>query len=568
MTHRIWILIAACLFLAACGGGGGGSGGGSTGTAPVPIPGPTEAEAGRLLAQGTFGATEASIEAVRAGTVESWIRAQINTPPPSVSHQAYLDARLAGLRVTSPNANLSYDHFVESWWLASVTGQDQLRERVAFAYSQIFVISLASDVVDPRGAGAYYDMLTANAFGNYRDLLEKVTLNPMMGRYLTYLGNTKEDAAGTRTPDENYAREVMQLMTLGLYQLNLDGTPKTDISGRPLAAYTPADISGLAKVFTGWSWYSPAPSASTFFGRNPDPDSMVRQMIFYPQYHSTSQKAFLGTAIPASTTVDGPGDLKIALDTLFNHPNTGPFISRQLIQRLVTSNPSPAYVQRVAGVFNNNGAGVRGDMGAVVTAILMDPEARNATTAEDPAYGKLREPVIRMTHMMRAFQGNSVSGKWQVRSTGANTSLGQSPLLASSVFNFWRPGYVPPGTTTLGSRNLAAPEFQIVNEVTNAGYVNVIEQTISNGIGTGNDVRLSLSNEVLIADKPEQLADRLNRLLMAGQMSSALRKRVLDTINAYAISTTDLTQANQAKTNRVKAAVLLVMTSPEYLVQR
>jgi uncharacterized protein (DUF1800 family) len=568
VTRRISILIAACLFLAACGGGGGGGGGGSTGTGPAPIPGPTEAEAGRLLAQGTFGATEAGIEAVRAGTAESWIRAQINTPPPSVSHQAYLDARLAELRVTSPNATLSFDHFIESWWLASVTGQDQLRERVAFAYSQIFVISLASDVVDPRGAGAYYDMLTANAFGNYRDLLEKVTLNPMMGRYLTYLGNMKEDAAGTRTPDENYAREVMQLMTLGLYQLNLDGTPKTDISGKPLAAYSSADISGLAKVFTGWSWYSPAPSTSTYFGGNPDPDSKVRQMIFYPQYHSTSQKAFLGTTIPASATVDGPGDLKIALDTLFNHPNTGPFVSRQLIQRLVTSNPSAAYVQRVAGVFNNNGAGVRGDMGAVITAILMDPEARNATTAEDPAYGKLREPVIRMTHMMRAFQGSSLSGKWQVRSTGANTSLGQAPLLASSVFNFWRPGYVPPGTTVLGSRNLAAPEFQIVNEVTNAGYVNVIEQTISNGIGTGNDVRLSLSNEVLIADKPEQLADRLDRLLMAGQMSGTLRKRVLDTINAYAISPTDLNQANQAKANRAKAAVLLVMTSPEYLVQR
>ena len=566
MTHRIWILIAACLCLAACGGGGGG--GGSTGTGPALIPGPTEAEAGRLLAQGTFGATEADIASVRAGTVESWIRAQISMPAPSVSHQAYLDARLAELRVTSPNATLSYDHFVESWWLASVTGPDQLRERVAFAYSQIFVISLASDVVDPRGAGAYYDMLTVNAFGNYRDLLEKVTLNPMMGRYLTYLGNMKEDAAGTRTPDENYAREVMQLMTLGLYQLNLDGTPKTDLSGKPLASYTPADISGLAKVFTGWSWYSPAPSNSTFFGGNPDPDSKVRQMIFYPQYHSTSQKAILGTTIPASATVDGPGDLKIALDTLFNHPNTGPFVSRQLIQRLVTSNPSPAYVQRVAGVFNNNGSGVRGDMGAVVTAILMDPEARNATGAEDPAYGKLREPVIRMTHMLRAFQGNSLSGKWQVRSTSANTSLGQSPLLASSVFNFWRPGYVPPATTVLGSRNLAAPEFQIVNEVTNAGYVNAVEQTISTGIGAGNDVRLSLSNEVLIADQPDLLADRLNRLLLAGQMSSALRKRVLDTLNAYTISPTDLNQASQAKTNRVKAAVLLVMTSPEYLVQR
>jgi uncharacterized protein (DUF1800 family) len=567
MTRRIWILIAACLCLAACGGGGGG-GGGSTGTGPAPIPGPTEAEAGRLLAQGTFGATEADMDAVRAGTVESWIRAQISAPPPSVTHQAYLEARLAELRQTTPNAMLNPDHFIDSWWRTSVTGPDQLRERVAFAYSQIFVISLASDVIDPRGAGAYYDMLTANAFGNYRDILEKVTLNPMMGRYLTYLGNVKEDAAGTRTPDENYAREVMQLMTIGLFQLNPDGTPKRDLSGKPLASYTQADISGLAKVFTGWSWYSATPTSSTFFGGNMDADAVVRPMIFYPQYHSTSQKAFLGATIPASATVDGPGDLRIALDTLFNHPNTGPFVSRQLIQRLVTSNPSPAYVQRVAGVFNNNGSGVRGDMGAVVTAILMDPEARTAATAEDPAYGKLREPVIRMTHMMRAFYGNSLSGKWKVHSTSASTSLGQSPLFAGSVFNFWRPGYVPPATTALGSRNLAAPEFQIVNEVTNAGYVNTIDQMVSNGIGEGSDVRLSLSNESLVADKPEQLADRLNRLLMGGQMSSTLRKRLLDVINAYTISPNDPIQASQAKTNRVKAAILLVMTSPEYLVQK
>jgi hypothetical protein len=266
--------------------------------------------------------------------------------------------------------------------------------------------------------------------------------------------------------------------------------------------------------------------------------------------------------------VDGPGDLKIALDTLFNHPNTGPFVSRQLIQRLVASNPSPAYVQRVAGVFNNNGAGVRGDMGAVVTAILMDPEARTASVAEDPAYGKLREPVIRMTHLLRAFHGASLSSKWQVRSTSASTSLGQSPLFAASVFNFWRPGYVPPATTALGARGLAAPEFQVVNEVTNSGYVNTISQVVNSGIGIGNDVRLSLSNEVLIADKPEQLADRLNRLLLSGQMSATLRKRVLDAVNSYTISPADPVQASQARSNRVRAAVLIVMTSPEYLVQK
>jgi uncharacterized protein (DUF1800 family) len=291
-------------------------------------------------------------------------------------------------------------------------------------------------------------------------------------------------------------------------------------------------------------------------------------MILYSQYHSTSQKSFLGVTIPASTTVDGPGDLKIALDTLFNHPNTGPFVSRQLIQRLVTSNPSPAYVQRVAGVFNNNGAGVRGDMAAVITAILMDPEARSASVASDPAYGKLREPVLRMTHMLRAFNSTSTSGKWQIRSTSANTSLGQSPLNASSVFNFWRPGYVPPATTALGGRGLAAPEFQIVNEVTNAGYVNTISQVVNSGLGVSNDVRLSTSNEILLAEKPDQLADRLNRLLLSGQMSAGLRKRVIDSVSSYAVSSTDANQAAQARTNRVKAALLIVMTSPEYLVQK
>jgi uncharacterized protein (DUF1800 family) len=567
MTHRIWITLLLVLTLAACGGGGGG-GGGSTGTGPAPIPGPTEAEAGRLLAQGTFGATETDIDQVRSGTTEAWIRSQISIPPPTVTHQAFLEARLEEMRQTAPNAQLYPDLFFDSWWRTAVTSPDQLRQRVAFAYSQIFVVSLASDVIDTRGAGAYYDMLTANAFGNYRDLLQAVTLHPMMGRYLTYLGNVKEDAAGTRTPDENYAREVMQLMTIGLFQLNTDGTPKLDLNGRPVAAYTQADISGLARVFTGWSWYSPTPTNNTFFGGARDPDSAIRPMIFYSQYHSTSQKSFLGVTIPASTTVDGPGDLKIALDTLFNHPNTGPFISRQLIQRLVTSNPSPAYVQRVAGVFNNNGAGVRGDMAAVITAILMDPEARSASVASDPAYGKLREPVLRMTHMLRAFNSTSATGKWQVRSTSANTSLGQSPLNASSVFNFWRPGYVPPATTALGGRGLAAPEFQIVNEVTNAGYVNTITQVVNNGLGVGNDVRLSTSNEILLAEKPDQLADRLNRVLLSGQMSAALRKRVIDSVNSYAVSSTDANQAAQARTNRVKAALLIVMTSPEYLVQK
>ena len=561
---RPWASLFLAVFLAACGGGGGGS----TGSAPAAVPPPTEAEAGRLLSQATFGATDADIVQVRATTIEAWIRSQISAPVSTPGHQAFLETRLAELRQASPTAQLSPDLFYDSWWRTAVNSPDQLRQRVAFAYSQIFVISVGSDVIDPRGAGAYYDMLTANAFGNYRDLLQAVTLHPMMGRYLTYLGNVKEDAAGTRTPDENYAREVMQLMTIGLFQLNADGTQSLDLNGRPIPAYGPADISGLAKVFTGLSWYSQTPTNTTFLGGARDPDATIRPMIFYPQHHSTSQKSFLGVTIPASTTVDGPGDLKIALDTLFNHPNTGPFVSRQLIQRLVTSNPSPDYVRRVTSAFNNNGLGVRGDMGAVVTAILMDPEARSASAASDPAYGKLREPVIRMTHMLRAFKSTSSTGRWQVRTTSANTSLGQSPLNAASVFNFWRPGYVPPATTALGARGLAAPEFQIVNEVTNAGYVNTVTQVVNTGLGVNGDVRLSTSEELLLAEKPDQLADRLNLLLLSGQMSAALRKRVLDAVNSYSVSSTDANQAAQARNNRVKAALLIVMTSPEYLVQK
>lgn len=569
---RRWIALLVLLTLTACGGGDGASG-----STPALLrmfggqseaPSPTEAEAGRLLSQATFGATDASIDAVRAGTIPDWIAGQIALPPPAQTHLAYLDARLPQLVAANPAATLTSEHFYESWWKTTVTSPDQLRQRVAFAYSQIFVISLSADVVDVRGAASYYDMLTANAFVNYRTLLENVTLHPMMGRYLTYLANQKEDAAGTRTPDENYAREVMQLMSIGLSQLNTDGTPKLDINGRPLPAYNQADISGLAKVFTGLSWYNATPTATTFFGGNRAADASVRPMIFYNQYHSISQKAFLGTTIPATTTANGAADLKIALDTLYNHPNVGPFLSRQLIQRLVTSNPSPAYVQRVAEVFNNNGSGVRGDMAAVITAILTDTEARSATLADDPGYGKLREPVLRMTHWMRAFGATSTTGSWRVLATSANTSLGQSPLTAPSVFNFWRPGYVPPGTTALGGRMLNAPEFQVVDEVTAAGYVNTMNLAITTGLGASNDVRSAYAAEIAVADNADLLVSRMNRLLLSGQMSPTLRSRVTEAVNSIVIPASPQTSIDQARLNRVRTAILLVMASSEYLVQR
>jgi uncharacterized protein (DUF1800 family) len=563
---RRLIATVALLALAACGGGGGG--GGSNGTGPTSAA-PTPPEAARFLTQATFGPTQPSVDALNRSSINAWIDQQTRTPS-AMSHLTYLDQRLAQLRQTDPNASLGREHFYEAWWRHVGTGEDQLRQRMAFALSQIFVISIASDDIDIRGAGSYYDMLLTNAFGNFRTLLEDVTLHPMMGRYLTYLANQKEDTNGTRTPDENYAREVMQLFTIGVSELNPDGTVRRDAQNQPIPTYTSADIAGLAKVFTGISWYHPTPTNSTFFGGSADPQRNVRPMIFYNNYHSTSAKAFLGTTIPASTTVNVSGDLRIALDRLAEHPNVGPFIAQRLIQQFVTSNPSPAYVGRVAAVFNNNGSGTRGDLAAVIRAVLIDAEAREAASASAATYGKLREPVIRLANWIRAFGATSTSGNWRVNSTSSNQSLGQSPLASASVFNFWRPGFTPPGTTEMGQRNLLAPEFQIVDEVSVAGYVNTMQSAIDAGIGNNRDVIANYNDLLTLADNGGNLVDRVNLLLVANGMSSSFRQRVLDAVNAIAIPAAGSaqTQIDAARRNRIKTAILLTMASPEYLIQR
>lgn len=555
---------AATLSVSACSGArnGGDSG------AP-----PTSTEASRFLTQASFGPTDAAISQVRAAGYSQWIDQQMVAARPT-SHQAEVEARLAAAQQASADARLTASDFYYTWWEQAVTGPDQLRQRMKLAYSEIFVISLTDTNVDVRGAASYYDMLGANAFGNFRTLLEQVTLHPMMGVYLTWLGNQKEDPATGRNPDENYAREVMQLMTIGLYQLNLDGTVKTDASGRPIPTYSPDDISGLAKVFTGYSYYSPAPTNNTFRGAQRNADWPVRPMIAYPAFHSTSAKAFLGTTIPASTTADPTGDLKIALDTLFNHPNVGPFIGRQLIQRLVTSNPSPAYVQRVASVFNNNGKGVRGDMAAVVRAVLLDPEARDAAQAAGPNAGKLREPVVRMANWARAFGAASASGDWLIGSTSGNTSLGQTALTSPSVFNFFRPGYSPPNTR-VGGAGLVAPEFQIVDEVTVAGYLNTMQTAIDGGVGTATngvrDVRADYAPLMALAGDVSALVDRVDLLLTYGQMTATTRSRIVQAVGGVTVpAATGANQAaiNAALTNRAKLAVYMTMASPDYLVQR
>ena len=384
--------------LAACGGGSSSS---STpeDLGPPLDPPASVGDAQRFLTQATFGPTGAEAARLAALGYSRWIDDQFAKP--TRSHREYWDSREVAIRAVDANRGAGTREVLDTFYQQAVRGDDQLRARVAFALSQIFVISMQDGTVadNSRGVADWLDMLDAYAFGNYRDLLEAVATHPMMGIYLSHLKNQKENAATGRVPDENFAREVMQLFSIGLYELEANGTSRTGGDGKPMETYSGDDIAGLAKFFTGFSRTGPDTSDARFHGwvaSAQDPDRAWRPMQGYPKFHSTSEKRFLGTSLGAQGGGDPNASLKVALDTLAAHPNVGPFIGRQLVQRLVTSNPSPAYVERVARVFSNNGAGVRGDLRAVVKAVLLDAEARDATSASDPAQGKLREPVLRM----------------------------------------------------------------------------------------------------------------------------------------------------------------------------
>jgi len=423
------------------------------------------------------------------------------------------------------------------------------------ALSEIFAISVdgLNNWYPQFSVGHFIDVLEDNAFGNYRTLLQDVSRTTAMGTYLTFAGNQLANPSTGSQPDENYAREIMQLFTIGLYNLNNDGTLAL-VNGSPVESYSQADVSGLARVFTGW--YAD--------GANGDqnPLAFTIPMIVHPEIYETGEKNFLGTTIPASdrSFAGCLNSLNQALDTLFNHPNMPPFIGRQLIQRLVTSNPSPAYVGRVAAAFINNGSGVRGDMKAVIRQILLDDEARNPDVASAPGFGKLREPVMRFLNWARGFNANSPSTQWDVGNLSSPvTGLGQSPMHSPSVFNFFRPGYVPP-LSPLAQEGLVGPEFQITNESTVSGYVNFMQRAVS-GQGIG-DVRADYSSLTAIAGDSAALLAEINLVLAAGQVSAntvGTLKSALDTIAA---------NNDAGKLNRVYAALVLVMASPEYIVQK
>jgi len=350
----------------------------------------------------------------------------------------------------------------------------------------------------------------------------------------------------------------MQLFAIGLVQLNADGTPVSP----QVETYTNEDIGGLARVFTGWSWAATGTTEQEFRGTNvTDPQQRIKPMKVYPQHHETGVKTFLGLTIASGTS--GEASLTQALDRLFNHANLCPFIGKQLVQRLVTSNPSPAYVGRVSAACANNGQGVRGDMKAIIRTILLDADARDAAKLTDPQWGKVREPVLRLAHWGRCYGATSTSGNWTIRNLqSASTSLGQQPWRSPSVFNFYRPGYVPPNTA-IATANLAAPEFQLIGETSVAGYTNFMQIVIQSGVGIGTprDVQPNYASEIALASNADALLDRVNRCLLAGSMSSTLRNDIRTAVNA--IGTT-----GNGPNNRVYTAILLTMASPDYLVQK
>jgi uncharacterized protein (DUF1800 family) len=572
------VAVLSLVALAACGGKDDSAP--DAGVPPSADKPASRAEAARFLTQATFGPRSADVDRVMQQGMTSWIVEQQQLP--GVAHQAYWDAEDARIKAANPDSAAGTREVVDSFYIGALGSNAQLRQRVAYVLSQIFVISLQDPALAalPRGVASYMDVLNQHAFGNYRDLLEAVSKHPMMGLYLTHLRNRKEDPARGRVPDENYAREIMQLFSIGLFELNPDGSVRQS-GGTDLETYSAEDIAGLEKVFTGWSWAG-ADKTDARFNENSsarDPNRHVLPMQNYPQFHSVSQKAFLGTTIAAQGTADGDASLEVALDRLFNHPNVGPFIGKQLIQRLVTSNPSPAYVQRVSQVFADNGSGVRGDLGAVVRAVLLDAEARSLDKLDDPTFGKMREPVMRLTAYLRAFDATSDSGRFLIGTTDSvETSLGQTPMRAPSVFNFFRPGFVPQGTRS-GDQNLAVPEMQITDESSVVGYTNFMRNAVQNGVGLRgldnaaprNDVQINMAPLLALAGEPAELVALVDERLTYGQMNADLKAAIEAAVASVAVPAPNgSNQANidTARANRVRIALTLAVASPEYIIQK
>lgn len=576
--HLGTLVISAALAttVAACGGGGSAPTSGAQGQSPTAIvrKPQNDTEAARFLLQASFSASLGAIAQVRSEGYEPWFNREMRASN-AQSAQEFLASR--GLDRVDANRfyNVAFpgDYMI---WAQLLSGGSSIRKRVALALSEFFVVSLSAINVEWRGSaiGAYWDILNRHAFGNFRDLLQDITLNPAMGVFLNTRGNRRADPRTGRVPDENYAREIMQLFTIGLFELNPDGTRRLS-NGNPIETFNNSDVSGLARIFTGYDLDYADITFTTEVGGTrqiPDPDVVRRPMTSNPMrwqrprsdgFHSSEAKTFLGLTIPEGTSATD--SLRLGLDHLFAHPNVGPFFSMQMIQRLVTSNPSPAYVNRVANVFANNGQGRRGDLSAVFKAILLDNEALDPGNVTNPNFGKLREPMLRFVQLARTFGATSPSGNWQIGDlSDPSRSLGQSPLRAPSVFNFFRPGYFP-GNTEISSRGLLAPEFQLVNETSVAGYINFMERAVEGRRSPVADVGLDYAGEIAVANDSAALLDRLDLMLTAGQLRPSTRETIRAALDDVPISATS---TNQDRLRRVHIGVMLILASTDYLVQK
>jgi uncharacterized protein (DUF1800 family) len=524
-------------------------GSGSQTFTPPPAPTPvnlstiSQVDAARFLTQATFGPTMNDIGLLMQQGYNQWIASQMALP--ETSH-------LAGTRADAasyPNTGsfpIVQKNREAAWWNISVNAPDQLRQRVAFALSEIFVVSdVASSLTNqPEALANYYDMLANDAFGNFRQLIQDVTLSPVMGNYLDMLRSTPANPTLGTAADENYARESMQLFTIGLNELNPDGSLQLDSTGQPIPTYTQTTIVQTANLLTGWAYYNTAKNPS-FSGSAAD---WYDQMMLYPAFHDNTQKTIVNNVnVPANE--GGAADLKIYLDTLFNHQNTGPFLARGLIERLVNSNPSPGYIYRVAQVFANNGSGVRGDLSAVIKAILLDPEARSTTLLANAGYGKLKEPILRQTALYRAFAVSTP----RFTLFNSNNTLGQTPLDSPTVFNFFLPDYVQPGS--LASAGLVAPEFQITTATTALTVANNLYSSVYATTGTV----LNLSLLTAEASNPSAMVATANLLICGGNMTAATQQYILSGLAALPASTS----AEQ----KASFVLELAVTSPDGAIQ-
>lgn len=496
-----------------------------SGNSPV-----SAAAAARFLEQSTFGPTPELLSQVEQTGFDPFLEVQLAAPASTYPTPLSTDTDLTKVQ--------------NQFWINAVNDSDQLRERVAFALNEIWVVS-GNKVNDPTGYTNYMLALTKDALGNYYDVMKDVTLTPAMGHYLDMVDNDKP-ATGQHA-NENYARESMQLFTLGLDQLNPDGTSQLDGTGAPIPTYTQNDVMALGRSFTGWT-YPTEPGQSL---QKHNPSYYGGPMVAFESNHDGGAKTFLGQSIAAGQTAEQ--ELDSALTIIFNHPNMPPFVAQQLIEKLVTSNPSPAYVERVAQAFSSGkfgiyGTGKRGDMQATIAAILLDAEARrgdSATTAEAND-GKLREPVVMMVSIARAFHATTDGSGF----TGWSGNLSQSLFNAGSVFNFFPPANLIPGTTLNG------PEFAIFNTNTSLAKVNFINSIVYGSISSGTKLDLT---PVISAGTPDQMVAWLNTLFLHGTMSSQMQQSILTAMSALTGTDTK---------DQAKAAIYLVTSSSQYQVQR